>query len=354
MELLEVEKEVICGKKITVFTIHGDEGPEKYLIGVQVSKILRRQTFNLYRSLKLKGVGVIRATPQQVGFLLRTQSLPPNSHSVSLIPYKGAKDFILENFKGKIEEPAPTASKSASPRPVTTTSTPTPAPTPAPAPTRSPTPLLTPQPTQQQAAQLQKILQLQRLKRAYEREYAAYSSGNESSSSLSSSAALSSDSEADHYRQKRRPTTTLPAYQSPVLPTDELKRHQRPAMMTNPLAVGAPKRSSVAPELEAGEVLATFFRRTHQQPSTQIPASQTKNSRTIPPFAPPLAKSLPPTAHFPHHQKLTLPPISSLPSTISSSLPLSSMAPVLPTITTPEPQAQVKRNPKHDLSFLLG
>ena len=358
MELLEVEKEVVCGKKITVFTIHGDDGrPAKYLIGVQVSKILRRQTFNLYRSLKLKGVGVIRATPQQVGFLLRTQSLPPNSHSVSLIPYKGAKDFILENFKGKIDEPTPTASKSAQPsHSIPSSSFPS-------SPSTSRTP-----PRSQQATQLQKILQLQ-LKRAYERDYSTYSSGNESS--FSSSAALSSDSEADHLYQRRPPplSTPPPTFHSPVLPSDELKRYQRPSLVTPPTPPALLKQQQQyqqqqepshfqkresPPELEAGEVLASFFRRTQQQ---QQAATQTK----IPPttFTPPPLVSPPPTTPSPHFpfQKLMLPPITSLPPA-SPMTALPSITPTTtitstttpPTTTTPEPV----RNPKHDLSFLLG
>mmetsp|Transcript_6618 Transcript_6618/g.8826 ORF Transcript_6618/g.8826 Transcript_6618/m.8826 type:complete len:163 (-) Transcript_6618:44-532(-) len=111
-ELMEVEKEAICGKKMIVFTIHGSKGPKKYLIGVQISKILHRQTFNLYRSLKLKGVEVERASPPQVGFLLRTQSLPPNTHSVSLVPYDGGKDFIIDNWKGEEVRKIPSCSTS--------------------------------------------------------------------------------------------------------------------------------------------------------------------------------------------------------------------------------------------------
>ena len=109
---MEVEKEAICGKKMIVFTIHGSKGPKKYLIGVQISKILHRQTFNLYRSLKLKGVEVERASPPQVGFLLRTQSLPPNTHSVSLVPYDGGKDFIIDNWKGEEVRKIPSCSTS--------------------------------------------------------------------------------------------------------------------------------------------------------------------------------------------------------------------------------------------------
>ena len=101
--------------KVVVFTIHNEGGSQNFLVGVQVSKILQRMTFNLYKSLKRKGVMVRRASPHQVCFLIRTHSVPPNTHSVSLIPYDGAKNFIHQNFKWIVEDSGVVPSAAARP-----------------------------------------------------------------------------------------------------------------------------------------------------------------------------------------------------------------------------------------------
>jgi len=107
---MEIEKEKICNKRLSVFCVRHTKETKKYLIGVQISKLLQRQTFNLYRSLKLKGVEVSRASPQEIGFLLRTRTVPQNTHSVSLVQYEGGKKFLLENFKGPVEPEVPRCS----------------------------------------------------------------------------------------------------------------------------------------------------------------------------------------------------------------------------------------------------
>jgi len=33
----------------------------KYLIGAQLAKVLKRETFNLYRSMRIKGIELLRA-----------------------------------------------------------------------------------------------------------------------------------------------------------------------------------------------------------------------------------------------------------------------------------------------------
>ena len=112
---MEIHKEKICGRRIVVFHIRTQKSLKKFLIGVQVSKLLQRQTFNLYRSMKLKGIELTRASPQEIGFLLHSRSIRHNIHSVTLVPYDKGKAFILENWKGVPPSTTPTRSTSLSP-----------------------------------------------------------------------------------------------------------------------------------------------------------------------------------------------------------------------------------------------
>src|SRR5688500_1519781 len=49
-------EEVLPGQRVSVFTLNG----KKYFVGVQLATLLKRETFNLYRSMKIKNVGVSR------------------------------------------------------------------------------------------------------------------------------------------------------------------------------------------------------------------------------------------------------------------------------------------------------
>jgi hypothetical protein len=53
------------GKSFSVFEVEG----EKYLLGVQMASLLRRETYNVYRSLKIKKIAMQRATAAEVSIL---------------------------------------------------------------------------------------------------------------------------------------------------------------------------------------------------------------------------------------------------------------------------------------------
>jgi hypothetical protein len=83
-------KENLWGRSQTVISIAG----KKYLVGVQIAKLLKRETFNLYRSMKVKGIEVARATSEQVEYLMRTGAVKRGTRSVTLVSYEAAKTFV--------------------------------------------------------------------------------------------------------------------------------------------------------------------------------------------------------------------------------------------------------------------
>mmetsp|Transcript_15521 Transcript_15521/g.44019 ORF Transcript_15521/g.44019 Transcript_15521/m.44019 type:complete len:200 (-) Transcript_15521:295-894(-) len=104
---MTMSSEVIMGKKVTVITFTLGKRWYKYFIGVQVARLLKRQTFNMYRSMKSKRIRVIRASPDQIKHLLKVGVVPRNTHSVTLVPYKEALEFMADHWKR--EPPIPLA-----------------------------------------------------------------------------------------------------------------------------------------------------------------------------------------------------------------------------------------------------
>ena len=82
------------GKKLSVVKLTGN----KYLIGVQIAALLQRETFNMYRSMKIKNVQLIRATPEQVELLCSCSAVRSGTHSVTLIPYDAGLYFIAGKY----------------------------------------------------------------------------------------------------------------------------------------------------------------------------------------------------------------------------------------------------------------
>jgi len=82
----------LFGKNMSVLTL----GDREFLIGVQIAQLLKRETFNLYRSLKIKGIDVIRAANEQVDYLVNCNSIKRGTHSVTLVPYEDGVAFVSE------------------------------------------------------------------------------------------------------------------------------------------------------------------------------------------------------------------------------------------------------------------
>lgn len=80
------------GKRLSVIRLDGEE----YLIGVQIASLLKRETFNMYRSMKIKNITIQRANPEQVDFLCKCNAVRTGTHSVTLIPYEAGLYFIAD------------------------------------------------------------------------------------------------------------------------------------------------------------------------------------------------------------------------------------------------------------------
>lgn len=74
---------------------------EEWLIGTEVASLLERETFNMYRSMKIKGIEVKRATPRQVEFLVIEQVLKQGTHSATLIEKDNGLYYIADAWYRK-------------------------------------------------------------------------------------------------------------------------------------------------------------------------------------------------------------------------------------------------------------
>ena len=92
---LEHKKQKFYGKKMSVITLNN----QKYMIGVQIAHLLQRETYNLYRSMKVKNLSIARATPEQVDYLLKTNVVKPGTRSITFIPIDQAIAYIEEEIK---------------------------------------------------------------------------------------------------------------------------------------------------------------------------------------------------------------------------------------------------------------
>jgi hypothetical protein len=80
------------GKRLSVIRLDGEE----FLIGVQIASLLKRETFNMYRSMKIKNISIQRANPEQVDFLCKCNAVRTGTHSVTLIPHESGLYFIAD------------------------------------------------------------------------------------------------------------------------------------------------------------------------------------------------------------------------------------------------------------------
>eukprot|EP01103_Thecamoeba_quadrilineata_P002687 TRINITY_DN12598_c0_g1_i1.p1 TRINITY_DN12598_c0_g1~~TRINITY_DN12598_c0_g1_i1.p1 ORF type:complete len:397 (-),score=71.83 TRINITY_DN12598_c0_g1_i1:62-1252(-) len=85
--------ETIFGENMLI--VHQDR--RDWLVGVQVAVLLNRETYNLYRSMKNKGINMERASIQQIDQLLAQGLVKPGTRSITLIPLDQARSFILED-----------------------------------------------------------------------------------------------------------------------------------------------------------------------------------------------------------------------------------------------------------------
>jgi len=84
--------ESMLNKNMTVLCL--DIGT--FLIGREVATLLKRQTFNMYRSMKLRGIGILRAIPEHVEYFSHLGVVKIGTHSLTLIPYEDGRKFIKD------------------------------------------------------------------------------------------------------------------------------------------------------------------------------------------------------------------------------------------------------------------
>ncbi len=87
----------LFGKKFTIVLYQG----KQYLIGVQIAHYLKRETFNLYRSMKLGNIDVIKCVPEQVEELAQLEAVKRGIHSVTLIPVEAGITYMNREMKRK-------------------------------------------------------------------------------------------------------------------------------------------------------------------------------------------------------------------------------------------------------------
>lgn len=87
---MEHHWETLFGEHLSVILL----SDKKFLVGVQIASLLSRETFNLYRSLKIKNVPITRASQEQIEFLTKMGAVKAGTHSVTLVAYEDAINFI--------------------------------------------------------------------------------------------------------------------------------------------------------------------------------------------------------------------------------------------------------------------
>eukprot|EP00007_Cunea_sp_BSH-02190019_P003018 CAMPEP_0174234776 /NCGR_PEP_ID=MMETSP0417-20130205/4432_1 /TAXON_ID=242541 /ORGANISM="Mayorella sp, Strain BSH-02190019" /LENGTH=386 /DNA_ID=CAMNT_0015313187 /DNA_START=275 /DNA_END=1435 /DNA_ORIENTATION=+ len=85
----------VFGNQLSVFI--SCDGME-HLVGVQLASVLKRETFNMYRSMKIKEIPVLRANPRELEFLVKIKAVRTGTHSVSLVPYSKGLYFLADSL----------------------------------------------------------------------------------------------------------------------------------------------------------------------------------------------------------------------------------------------------------------
>jgi len=85
----------INGKQITVVWIDD----RRWMIGVQVASLLERETYNLYRSMKVKNIEVRRATVEQIDFLLKHDIVRSGTRSITFVSLDQSISFLADELK---------------------------------------------------------------------------------------------------------------------------------------------------------------------------------------------------------------------------------------------------------------
>jgi hypothetical protein len=89
---------------------------ESHVIGAELAAAARRETYNLYRSLELKGVVPMHATDEQFRWLVATGVVKSTTHSVTLVPLAAALTVLDDPaVAASLPRPTPTAAAPVTP-----------------------------------------------------------------------------------------------------------------------------------------------------------------------------------------------------------------------------------------------
>uniref|UniRef100_A0A7S4L119 Uncharacterized protein n=1 Tax=Paramoeba aestuarina TaxID=180227 RepID=A0A7S4L119_9EUKA len=277
---LELQREVIEGHSLLILQ-RIDKSYLRYFVGVEMARLLRQQTYNMYRSMKSRGIELIRANQNVLSYLRQQKAVPRNTHSVTLVPYTEGMKFILERLreKQKMEKQnqATLGLLSSPPTPVKSNSAPaitTPPKSATPPPTSTPSP---------------------------------------SASHFSSFPVMSVHHQGTFSRESRSHSPTIPpqrfAAPTTTIPSSSLAAPPvGPLVMTGPITAMAapplpPQPLTNFPTMELSPLQSLSMVSVARAEERMIPRA--RSATTLPPL---VASQPPPLAGFPtHHQAILLP-----------------------------------------------
>jgi hypothetical protein len=72
---------------------------ERYLLGADITHLLHRESYNLYRSMRLRGMVVWHCTPHQTAALKELGVVKQGIHAATLVPLETARRYVLHELE---------------------------------------------------------------------------------------------------------------------------------------------------------------------------------------------------------------------------------------------------------------
>lgn len=96
---VKLSKKKLFGKQLNVIELDNKD----YLIGRELAALLNRETFNMYRTMKVKRIEIRRANPEQVEYFAKVGAVRTGTHSVTLIPFVDGVRFVEEALERQMK-----------------------------------------------------------------------------------------------------------------------------------------------------------------------------------------------------------------------------------------------------------
>lgn len=94
----KVERRIVYGCEMSVVVVASEE----YLLGTQFARRVDGQVFNVYRSMRNKGIELKNACKEQVRFLVRTKHLERSARSAKLLPLNACLQVLFEKERKRL------------------------------------------------------------------------------------------------------------------------------------------------------------------------------------------------------------------------------------------------------------